>query len=435
MNDLSSRIWPPFDATLPGAKKYDESDPLKSVRSLFHIPKTAAGSDVIYLTGNSLGLQPTSTRSEVLEVLDDWQQYGVEGHFKAKNAWMPYHQRLTEAMATVVGALPSEVVVMNSLTVNLHLLMASFYRPEGKRRKILIEHHAFPSDRYAVRSQIAWHGHDPDQDLLIAGASENKDILDETEIESLLAEHGAEIALVMLGGVNYYSGQLFDLPRIARAAHQAGAKVGFDLAHAAGNVALSLHDWDVDFAAWCSYKYLNAGPGGPGAVFVHEKHGTDFSLPRFSGWWGHDAATRFKMPEKYQPMTGAEGWQLSNPPILSLAAMHAALSVFTSVGMAAVTRKSGLLTAFCMQLLSQECAEGIEIITPTDPKRRGAQISIRVKPRGTLTGRQVFERLEENGVICDWREPDVIRLAPVALYNSFEDVYLFVQRLKSALVE
>lgn len=421
------------DLTLTGARNLDALDPLQRVRSLFHIPKTQAGSDVIYLTGNSLGLQPTSTRTEVLEVLDDWEKLGVDGHLKAKNAWLPYHKRMTESMSALVGAKPHEVVVMNSLTVNLHLLMASFYRPDAKRRKILIEHHAFPSDRYAVRSQIVWHGFNPDQDLILAGAQSGKDVLDESEIESILANQGDEIALLLIGGVNYYSGQVFDMPRITSAAHRAGAKVGFDLAHAVGNVELSLHDWNVDFAAWCSYKYLNAGPGGPGAIFVHENHGSDGSLPRLAGWWGHDSESRFAMPNEYRPMSGAEGWQLSNPPILSLAALQASLEVFKSIGMGAIRKKSLLLTDFCIGLLSKECAQSIEIITPTDPKRRGSQISIRVKSGANSSGKEVFDRLEANGVICDWREPDYIRLAPVALYTTFAEVYRFVQLLKQAL--
>ena len=422
-----------LDLTSEGARRFDEADPLREVRTQFHIPKTESGKDVVYLTGNSLGLQPKNTRSEVLEVLDDWQKYGVEGHFKAKKAWMPYHERLTASMAAVVGALTSEVVVMSSLTVNLHLLMASFYRPTSKRRKIVIEHHAFPSDRYAVRSQLAWHGFDPENDLIIAGRTKDQDLLSESEIESILESEGDEIALVLMGGVNYYSGQLFDMPRIVCAARKAGAVVGFDLAHAAGNVKLALHDWDVDFAAWCSYKYLNAGPGGPGAIFVHEKHGSDVSLPRFAGWWGHDAASRFTMPDSYVPTPGAQGWQLSNPPILSMAALNASLDVLARVGMRAIVKKSSSLTAYGIALLMAECHEHIQVITPQDPSRRGAQISIRVKPMGISSGKQVPEQLEEAGIICDWREPDVIRLAPVPLYNSFEDVYTFVQHLKQAL--
>ena len=430
------------DLTEIGALKMDKNDPLAQFRASFHLPKTDSGADIVYLTGNSLGLQPKATRAAITEVLDDWATLGVEGHFKAKHAWMQYHGLLTRNMAAIVGAEAGEVVVMNSLTVNLHLLMASFFKPVGKRTKILIEHHAFPSDRYAVRSHLEWHGLDPDKHLIIAGS---EDILDETEVESILAKNGDEIALVMMGGVNYYSGQLFDMARITRAGHKAGAMVGFDLAHAAGNVLLSLHDWKVDFAAWCSYKYLNAGPGGPSGAFVHSKHGSNPSIRRLSGWWGHDSESRFKMPDGFVPTKGAEGWQLSNPSILSMAAFRVSLEVFEQAGLQELIKKSRLLTAYTEALLLAKCSDQIEIITPGTASRRGAQLSIRVLSRPSVSkaeeaksetpsyGKLVFTHLEKSGVICDWREPDVIRLAPVPLYNSFRDVYLFVHRLQLAL--
>ena len=456
---------PDMDLTLEGARKLDLLDPLRSFRKEFHVPKKGDGSDTIYLTGNSLGLQPKSTRSAVLEVLDDWEQFGIEGHFKAKRPWMPYHEFLTETMAQLVGASSSEVVVMNSLTVNLHLLMASFYRPEGKRRKIVIEQHAFPSDRYAVRSQIGWHGFDPNEDLIVATSENGEPILEEATLEKLLEVHKNEVALVLIGGVNYYTGQFFDLARLAKATHAAGAVFGVDLAHAAGNVQLSLHDWDVDFAAWCSYKYLNAGPGGPSGVFVHDRHGNvDWSDPsvkpslRLSGWWGHDADSRFAMPNEFIPMKGAEGWQLSNPPILSLAGLRASLEVFGKVGMPALTEKSRSLTRYMEQQILSRCGELVEIITPSDPSRRGAQLSVRLRvpnsntlhdskapnsnapgesnvpsTASTTTGKAVFHALEKAGVICDWREPDTIRLAPVPLYNTYEEAYLFGVELEKAL--
>lgn len=470
-----------MDLSLNGAQILDQADPLKTYRKEFYIPKKADGTDTIYLTGNSLGLQPKNTRGAVLEVLDDWEQYGVEGHFKANRPWMPYHEFLTESMAQIVGARTSEVVVMNSLTVNLHLLMASFYRPKGKRRKIVIEQHAFPSDRYAVRSQIDWHGFDSNNDLIIATSADGGAILEESTLEKILQDQGDEIALVLIGGVNYYTGQFFDLPRLAKATHAAGAFFGVDLAHAAGNVALSLHDWDIDFAAWCSYKYLNAGPGGPSGVFVHDRHGvvepygdpspledpssashssgSHTPLPRLSGWWGHHTHSRFAMPNEYVPMAGAEGWQLSNPSILAMAGLRGSLEVFAKVGMPALVEKSRSLTQYMEQQILSRCGDWVEIITPSEPSRRGAQLSVRIKPENrpatlaqaspssgksasrpaTLaqaplsSGKTVFHKLEEAGVICDWREPDTIRLAPVPLYNTYEDAYWFAVELERAL--
>ncbi len=423
-----------IDATAEGALGLDAADPLRALRELFHIPLTGAGQGVIYFTGNSLGLQPLSTRDAVNEVLDDWKELGVDGHLRAKNPWLPYHERLTRGMASIVGALPKEVVIMNSLTVNLHLLMASFYRPSGLKRKILIEHHAFPSDRYAVRSQIAWHGLDPTENLIVLGEKENSDVLDESSIESELANKGEEIALLLIGGVNYYSGQLFDMERITRAAHDVGVVVGFDLAHAAGNVPLALHDWDVDFAAWCSYKYLNAGPGGPAGIFVHDSHGNDPGVPRLAGWWGHDKTSRFAMPDEFNPITGAEGWQVSNPPVLSLAALKASLDVFESVGMDALREKSIRLSDYLRYLIEKPLSDRVEIITPRPVSRHGAQLSLRVLrgENNAVSGWAVFDYLESVGTICDWREPDILRLAPVPLYNSFTDAFRFAQQLKDA---
>ena len=427
-----------FDRSVEGAAAFDRTDELRSYRDRFHIPRKESGEPVVYLTGNSLGLQPDTAREAVNEVLDDWATFGVGGHFRAKHAWMPYHEYLTSATAAIVGAKHSEVVVMNSLTVNLHLLMASFYRPEGKRTKILIENHAFPSDRYAVRSHIEWHGLNADDELIIAGKSNNLDILPETKIESILEEFADEIALVLIGGVNYYSGQLFDMPRITRAAHAVGAKVGFDLAHGAGNVELKLHDWDVDFASWCSYKYLNAGPGGPSGVYIHERH-SQSKMGRLAGRWGHDKSSRFEMPDAFEPISNAESWQMSNPPILSLAGLRASLMIFSEVGIASLRAKSLKLTAYLAHLIEHDLSEDIHIITPSNPSRRGAQLSLRVLPRSTSSppdspsrGRRIFEHLEAAGVICDWREPDIIRLAPVPLYNSFGDAWLFAEHLKKA---
>ncbi|MEM7038295.1 MAG: kynureninase, partial [Bacteroidota bacterium] len=358
--------------------------------------------------------------------LDDWAALGVEGHFHAKNPWMPYHEFLTESMANVVGARPSEVVVMNSLTVNLHLLMVSFYRPTKDRFKIIIEADAFPSDRYAVISQIKFHGYDPADALIELRSKSGHPVIPTEEILETIEKEGDQVALVMLGGVNYYTGQTFEMDKITKAGHAKGCVVGFDLAHGAGNLHLQLHDWNVDFACWCSYKYLNSGPGGLSGIFVHERHGNDFELPRFAGWWGHNKANRFKMPPYFEPMPGAEGWQLSNPPILALAALRASLEIFEEVGMAALRKKSEALTGYFDWLVkAKNHDDNIRIITPSDPKQRGCQLSLQTMKNG----KAIFDRLTARGVIADWREPDVIRLAPVPLYNSFVDVWEFVDIL------
>jgi kynureninase len=407
----------------------DARDSLKHFREKFHIPKQPNGDEVIYFTGNSLGLQPKTVRSRIEQELRDWETLGVEGHFKAKNPWMPYHEFLTEQMARVVGAKTIETVVMNSLTVNLHLLMVSFYRPTQARHKIVIEAGAFPSDQYAVQSQIKFHGFDIKDSLIELTPRDGENCLRTEDIEKTIDENGDSIALILLGGVNYYTGQAFDMRRITEIGHARGAVVGFDLAHAAGNIELSLHDWNTDFAAWCSYKYLNAGPGGIAGVFVHERHSEDFDLPRFAGWWGHDKETRFLMNSNFQPMRGAEGWQLSNPPIFQLAALKASLDIFEEAGMNRLSEKSKKLTGYLEFLLGEIRDERISVIMPSNPGERGCQLSIRVKD----ADKNLFKQITTRGVIADWREPDVIRVAPVPLYNTFTDVFRFAKILQDCL--
>ncbi len=416
-----------FEQNLAFARRLDEDDPLAKYRDDFHFPSGKSHPQCLYFTGNSLGLQPKSARRFIEQELDDWAQLGVEGHFKAQHPWMPYHEFVTEMLARLVGAKPIEVVAMNSLTVNLHLMMASFYRPTKKRYKILIEANAFPSDQYAVKSQLHFHGFDPEQGLIEIGPKQGETFVRTEDVEKLLDKSGDEIALVLLGGVNYFTGQAFEMERITKAGHQAGCVVGFDLAHAAGNLVLQLHDWNADFACWCSYKYLNSGPGGIAGCFVHERHANNPGLPRFSGWWGHDKVERFKMGPEFTAIPGAEGWQLSNPPIFQLAALRASLEIFDEIGMKRLYQKSEKLTAFLEFLLEQKLPDKITILTPRDSKQRGAQLSVRIKNEG----REIFKKLTEQDVICDWREPDVIRVAPVPLYNSFEDVFEFVEILKS----
>jgi len=425
MNDTTLQ----FENSAAFAARIDERDALKSFREKFYIPKQASGEDVLYFTGNSLGLQPKTARAYIEQELKDWETLGVEGHFAAKNPWMPYHEFLTGQMANVVGALPAETVVMNSLTVNLHLLMISFYRPDAVRNKIVIEKNAFPSDQYAVQSQLKFHGFAPAESLIELTPRDGENCLRTEDILETIRQNGDEIALIMLGGVNYYTGQAFDFEAITKAGHDAGAVVGFDLAHAAGNLLLKLHDWNVDFAAWCSYKYLNSGPGGIAGVFVHERHATSFDLPRFAGWWGHDKETRFLMDDKFIPMRGAEGWQLSNPPIFQMASLRASLEIFEAAGMNALREKSIKLTNYLEFLLGEIHDARIEVITPNNSAERGCQLSIRVKN----ADKSLFKTITEKGVIADWREPDVIRVAPVPLYNSFTDVYQFAKILKDCL--
>ena len=414
------------------ATELDRADGLAGFRSRFHMPQHV-GKDEIYLCGNSLGLQPKDTARYVQEELEDWQRLAVRAHFDGRRPWMPYHELFAERTARLVGALPLEVVNMNSLTVNLHLMMTSFYRPTAQRHKIVIERGAFPSDRYAVDSQLRLHGLDPDKSLIELRPSDGRAYIEESEIEALLEAEGGSIALLMLPGVQYYSGQAFDLARLTRAGHVAGCIVAFDLAHAIGNLPLKLHDWGVDFAVWCNYKYMNAGPGAVAGCFVHERHARDFERPRLAGWWGHDKASRFRMGPEFVPMAGAEGWQLSNPPVLGLAPLLASLEIFDAAGMDRLRAKSLQLTGYLEFLIKERLAEEVEILTPYDPARRGCQLSLRLHA-GAKTARRVFEQLEAAGVTGDWREPDVIRVAPVPLYNSYADVFGFVDILHDLVV-
>ena len=424
-----------MENTLSYAQQQDANDSLRAYRDRFFLP-TFHENQVRYFTGNSLGLQPKTVGSYIQQELDDWAKWGVEGHFHGKRPWFSYHENLTEKIAKVVGALPGEVVVTHSLTTNLHLLMVSFFTPQGKRKKIICEAKAFPSDQYALESQIKFHGLDLATDLIEIAPREGEHVIHEEDILAKIAEVGDELALVMIGGVNYYSGQLFDMQKITKAAHAVGAIAGFDLAHAAGNIHLKLHDWGVDFAAWCSYKYLNSSPGGVSGMYVHERHANRPELPRFAGWWGHDKSVRFLMEPGFQPMPGAEGWQLSNAPVLGMAAHLASLDIFDEVGMEKLCAKRDQLTAyleFIIDAISSTHKElcTLEIITPRNKAQRGAQLSMLVHGKG----KSIFDKLSDAGVVADWREPNVIRLAPVPLYNSFEDVYYFGKHLADAIVE
>lgn len=410
----------------------DTLDNLKAFREKFYIP-FMHGREAIYFTGNSLGLQPKTTQEYVLNELEDWANYGVEGHFHARNPWMPYHEILTEQLANIVGALPNEVVAMNQLTVNLHLLMVSFYRPTKTRYKIICEAKAFPSDQYAIESQVKLHGYNFHDAVIEVSPRDGHHTILIEDILQAIEEHKDELALVLFGGVNYYSGQVFDMKTITEAAHRAGALAGFDLAHAAGNIELYLHDWDVDFATWCSYKYLNSGPGGVSGVYIHEKHATNTDIPRFAGWWGYDKDTRFQMEPGFKAIPTAEGWQLSNAPILSMAAHKASLDIFDEAGMPALRRKGIALSNYLYFILEEINASSpekiIEIITPKDEASRGCQISMLM----LKNGKKIFDELTKNSVIADWREPNVIRVAPVPLYNTFTDVFQFGQILNNAI--
>lgn len=419
-----------FDRTYECAKLLDCNDELARFRAEFHIPKTTEGKDEIYLCGNSLGLQPRRTTACVNEFLDDWATRGVRGHFEGRNPWLPYHEFLTSGLASLTGSLPTEVVAMNSLTVNLHLMMVSFYRPTSTRFKILIEDHAFPSDSYAVDSHLRHHGLNPAEALVKIAPRPGEELIRDEDMFDLIRQEGSALALILLPGVQYYTGQLLPMPEIVRHGHAVGAVVGFDLAHAIGNVILNLHDWNADFAAWCSYKYLNSGAGSVAGCFIHDRHVKNTTLPRFAGWWGHVKASRFQMGSDFHPIPTAEGWQLSNPPILSLAAIRAALDVFTEAGgMTALRSKSEMLTGYLDYLLQSECGRHVDIITPAGPARRGCQLSLSLRH----SGKEVHQQLETAGVACDWREPNVIRVAPTPLYNTFDDVYQFVHLLKSLL--
>ena len=405
------------------AEALDAADPLHGFRSRFHIPRHD-GHEQAYFCGNSLGLQPTGVRAALMQELDDWAALGVEAHFHGKHPWMPYHETVRDGLARVVGARPVEVVAMNSLTANLHLLMVSFYRPTAERPAILIEAGAFPSDRHAVASQVRFHGFNPDTDVIELAPDEAGGTISMAAIERVLAEHGHRIALVLWPGVQYRTGQAFDLREISRLAHARGCTVGFDLAHAAGNLPLQLHDSGADFAAWCSYKYLNSGPGAVAGAFVHERHARS-DVPRFAGWWGHDAATRFRMGPEFVPSPGADGWQLSNPPILALAPLRVSLDLFAEAGMDRLRAKSERLTGYLEALIRRDCADVLDVVTPAEPARRGCQLSLRVAG-GRERGRALFDYLAARGIVGDWREPDVIRISPVPLYNSHADIRRFV---------
>jgi kynureninase len=410
-----------FENTAEFAKVMDTSDDLRKFRDRFFIPQHQR-TDSVYLTGNSLGLQPKSTITHLQQELDDWAKFGVDGHFDGKNPWFYYHKFFSESVAKLVGAKPLEVVIMNNLTVNLHLMMVSFYRPQGKRYKIIMEAGAFPSDQYAMESQVKFHGYDYEDAVIEIKPRTGEGHLRTEDILSTIKETGEELALVMFSGVQYYTGQAFDMKAITKVAHDVGAVAGFDLAHAAGNLEMFLHEWNVDFAVWCSYKYLNSGPGGVSGAFVHEKHGNNDSLPRFAGWWGHKESERFLMKKGYIPEEGAAGWQLSNAPVLSMAAHRASLDIFDEVSMKELNVKSKKLNAYLQYVIEEAEKNSIhlnfEIITPAE---RGCQLSIIAENNG----KQLFDFLASEGIIADWREPNVIRMAPVPLYNSFSDIYRF----------
>ncbi|KYG81065.1 kynureninase [Roseivirga ehrenbergii] len=420
-----------YENTLAYAQYLDKNDPLRDYRDRFHIPKVN-GKDSYYFTGNSLGLQPKTARTYIEEEMKGWETLGVEGHFaSSKRPWMEYHKFSKDALARIVGAKPIEVVSMNNLSVNLHLLMVSFFKPTKTRYKIICEAGAFPSDQYMFETQLKFHALNPGEALIELKPRTGEHTVRNEDILSKIAEVGDELALVLIGGVQYYTGQLFDMKAITEAGQKVGAKVGFDLAHAFGNVPLQLHDWNVDFATWCSYKYLNSGPGNVSGIFVHERYANDSSLDRFAGWWGHDEKERFKMKKGFQPMPGADGWQLSNVNVISTASHLAALELFDEVGIEKLRKKSLKLTGYLEFLIKDIAGDSgiFEIITPSDPEQRGCQLSIFFHK----DGRRLFDALAAAGVIADWREPNVIRIAPVPLYNCFEDVYQFAHLLKKNL--
>ncbi|HWX70800.1 MAG TPA: kynureninase [Steroidobacteraceae bacterium] len=426
--------------TLAAARERDARDPLAGFRARFALPADARGEPLVYLCGHSLGLLPIAARELVNEELEEWARLAVQAHEHGRRPWVPYHENLTAGLAVLSGARPDEVVAMNSLTVNLHLMLASFYRPQGTRTRILIEAGAFSSDRHAVTSQIAWRGLDPQDALLELPPQAGEVTVPEEAIEASLARHGEEIALVLWPGVQFRTGQAFDIARIARAAHAAGCIAGFDLAHSIGNTPLSLHAADADFAVWCSYKYLNGGPGAIGGCFVHQRHseaqprtshGGTLPGTRLAGWWGHEQPTRFLMEPQFRAASGAAAWQISNPPILAAAPLIASLSIFLQAGSEALRAKSVALTGFLEELL-RPLAPGVQILTPREPERRGGQLSLRLAA-GEHRGKQVFDALGARGIVCDWRSPDIIRVAPVPLYNRFEDVWRFACALRDTL--
>lgn len=417
--------------TLAYAQQQDANDTLNGFRDQFYFPMMN-GKPALYFTGNSLGLQPRTTQDAVIKELEDWASYGVEGHFHARNPWLSYHEQFAAPLAMLTGAKETEVVCMNQLTVNLHLLLVSFYRPEGKRYKILAEAKAFPSDQYALQSQVQHHGYNYDDAVVEVHPREGEYCIRHEDVIAKINELGNELALVMIGGVNYFTGQVFNMQAITQAAHAMGALAGFDLAHAIGNIKLELHNWNVDFATWCSYKYLNSGPGGVSGVYIHERHATNPEVPRFAGWWGHDKETRFKMNRGFVPIPTAEAWQLSNAPVLSMAAHKAALDIFVSAGTDKLFAKRDKLTAyleFIINTVATNTAKQLEIITPTNTNERATQLSVIAHGQG----KALHDALTQHGVIADWREPNVIRLAPVPLYTSFEDCYKFGEVLEHLL--
>ena len=420
-----------FENSLDFAQQLDAQDQLSHYQNEFSFPQVN-GKNVIYFTGNSLGLQPKRAKTYVDEVMNDWANLAVEGHFYAEKPWWDYHERFANPLSKLVGALPSEVTVMNTLTVNLHLLMVSFYRPTATRYKIICEEKAFPSDQYLFQSQVNFHGYATEDAIVEVKRRDGEHNIRLEDVLAKIDEVGDELALVLIGGVNYYTGQVFDMKAITEAGHRVGAYVGWDLAHAAGNIELHLHDWQVDFAAWCSYKYMNSGPGNASGCFIHEKHHSNSELPRFAGWWGHNKERRFKMEQQFDPIQGADGWQISNLPVLSLAPYLASVELFAEIGMDALIAKRNTITAyleFVLREIDREVQGNFEIITPSNPSERGCQLSVFLHGEG----RSLFDYLMKNGVIIDWREPNVIRLAPVPMYTSFEDIYRFGQILKNGI--
>ena len=420
-----------FENSLAFAQQLDAKDQLSHYQNEFSFPQVN-GKNVIYFTGNSLGLQPKRAKTYVDEVMNDWANLAVEGHFYAEKPWWDYHERFANPLSKLVGALPSEVTVMNTLTVNLHLLMVSFYRPTATRYKIICEEKAFPSDQYLFQSQVNFHGYATEDAIVEVKRREGEHNIRLEDVLAKIDEVGDELALVLIGGVNYYTGQVFDMKTITEAGHRVGAYVGWDLAHAAGNIELHLHDWQVDFAAWCSYKYMNSGPGNASGCFIHEMHHSNSELPRFAGWWGHNKERRFKMEQQFDPIQGADGWQISNLPVLSLAPYLASVELFAEIGMDALIAKRNTITAyleFVLREIDREVQGNFEIITPSNPSERGCQLSVFLHGEG----RSLFDYLMKNGVIIDWREPNVIRLAPVPMYTSFEDIYRFGQILKNGI--
>jgi kynureninase len=423
-----------MNPSLEHARALDAADSLAAWRDRFLLPRdSATGHELVYLCGHSLGAQPVLAAEYVEEVMRDWRSLAVEGHFTGRHPWMTYHQRLAPALAELVGAEPLEVVAMNSLTANLHLMLASFYRPAGERRAILLERSAFPSDRHAIESQVRHHGLDPEHELIEVGPRHGEDCLRTEDLVAMLEREGPRIATVLLPGIQYLTGQVLDLAPITAAARRAGCRVGWDLAHAVGNVPVRLHDAGADFAVWCSYKYLNGGPGAVGGAFVHARHAHDSGLPRLAGWWGHDPASRFMMGPDFRPAPGADGWQLSNPPILAMAPLAASLEHFAAAGLPALRRKSVELTGYFERLVQQRLAGRVQLITPADPQARGAALSLRLLGLTRDRARAVFDGIRRRGIVPDWREPDVIRAAPVPFYNSYEDAWRLVDALQAEL--